>query len=430
MKWKAFVALAIVVAGLFGGFPIGTVKAQVTITETQITTNTAHQASPAVYGDIIVWTDERNIIGGYGGRNIYMYDLSTGTETGIAPIPFNQVLPAVYGDIIVWQDGRNTWDIYMYDLSTSTETPITTNPATQADPAVYGDIIVWEDKRNGWDNGDIYMYDLSTGVETQVTTNPANVLYPAVYGDIIVWTDNRNRNGDIDMYGNWDIYMYDLSTGAEAQVTTNTAHQAYPAVYGDIIVWEDWRNGYPNRDIYMYDLSTGVETQVTTDTADQAIPAVYGDIIVWTDNRTGNYDIYMGRISSAPPPTPPTEQAENIESIVADPSNIPRSDFDGATDKVKDNRRKALINRLEAVIIDIQTAEASSDPSTINTAYQSAIDQLNSILDKTDGCSERGTPDTQASGYTPDWIITSESQALIDPLIRDLIAALEALLIP
>jgi len=88
------------------------------------------------------------------------------------------------------------------------------------------------------------------------------------------------------------------------------------------------------------------------------------------------------------------------------------------------------MNRLEAVIMDIQIAETSTDPSTINTAYQSAIDQLNSILDKTDGSAERGTPDTQGSGYTPDWITTCASQAQIDPLIRDLITTLEDLLIP
>lgn len=172
---------------------------------------------------------------------------------------------------------------------------------------------------------------------------------------------------------------------------------------------------------------TITETQITTDPAWQNAPAIYGDRIVWTDHRNGHTDIYLGEISFASPPSSPTEQVEDIISII---ENLPTSDFDGATDKVKGNRRNALVNRLEAVIVDIQTAEASTDPSTINTAYQSAIDQLNSILDKTDGCAERSTPDTGGSGYTPDWITTSVSQALVDPLIRDLIATLEALLIP
>ncbi len=54
--------------------------------------------------------------------------------------------------------------------------------------------------------------------------------------------------------------------------------------------------------------------------------------------------------------------------------------------------------------------------------YQSAIDQLTSILDKTDGCALRGIPDTT------DWVITCASQALIDPLIRDCITMLQTLL--
>jgi hypothetical protein len=68
LKWKAFVALMIVVTGLFGGFPVGTVKAQaVTITETQITpsfpetqitTDTATQITARIYGDCIVWADK------------------------------------------------------------------------------------------------------------------------------------------------------------------------------------------------------------------------------------------------------------------------------------------------------------------------------------------------------------------------------------
>ena len=136
----------------------------------------------------------------------------------------------------------------------------------------------------------------------------------------------------------------------------------------------------------------------------------------------------MAELSFGPTPSDAIKKTEDIQSIVVDPSQIPRSDFDGATDKVKDNRRNALLNRLDAVIIDIQIAIASTDPATQKTAYQSAMDQLNSILEKTDGCSQRGTPDTEGSGYTPDWITTCASQALIDPLIRNLIADLEALL--
>jgi beta propeller repeat protein len=328
LKLKAFVALAIIVAALLGGFTPAPVKAPLTITETQITTDPADQMYPVIYGNRIVWNDDRN----------------------------------------------GNWDIYMYDLTTSTETPITTNPGYQAFQVIYGNRIVWMDERSG--KGDIYMYDLATSTETQITTDLAGQIYPVIHGDRIVWMDERN--------GNFDIYMYDLATSTETQITTDPGGQSFPAIYGNRIVWQDHRNG--------------------------------------------NFDVYMGELSFVPTPSDAIQKTNDIKSIVADPSKIPRSDFDGATDKIKDNRRNALLNKLNAVITNVQTAMASTDPTTQKTAYQSAIDQLNSILDKTDGCSERGAPDTTGSGYTPDWITTCPSQALIDPPIRNLIAIIETLL--
>jgi beta propeller repeat protein len=306
---------------------------------------------------------------------------------------------------------------------TIVETQITTDPDNQWMPAIYGDRIVWMDERN--DNTDIYMYDLSTETETQITTDPDFQYGPAIYGDRIVWEDRRNPPG----YS--DIYMYDLATSTETPITIRRSEQQSTAIYGDRIVWEDNRDSPPGEsisDIYMYDLATSTETQITTDPAHQRSPAIYGDRIVWYDDRNGNWDIYMAELSVGPTPSDAIEKTEDIKTIAADPSQIPVSDFDGATDRVKDNRRNALLNRLDAVIIDIETAMASTNHTTQRTAYQSAIYQLNSLFEKTDGCSERGTPDTRGSGYTPDWIITCDSQALIDPLIRDLIATLETLL--
>ena len=54
-----------------------------------------------------------------------MYDLSTSKETRITTNESDQIYPAIYGDRIVWQDDRNGhMDVYMYDISTSKETRI------------------------------------------------------------------------------------------------------------------------------------------------------------------------------------------------------------------------------------------------------------------------------------------------------------------
>lgn len=256
-----------------------------TSTETQITTNTSYQGWPSIYGDRIVWEDDRN-----KNYDIYMYDLrSIGIqEFQITVNTTNQRFPAIYGDRIVWEDNRNgNWDIYLGDLAAAKETRITTNTAKQVVPAIWEDNIVWTDDRNG--NSDIYMYNIVTSTETQVTTNTANQGFPAIYEDRIVWQDDRN--------GNWDIYIYNITTGNEYQITYDASAQVGPAIYGDRIVWRDERNA--NYDIYMHDITTGKETPVTTDPASQDWPAVYEDRIVWEDYRKGNADIYMYTI---PPP--------------------------------------------------------------------------------------------------------------------------------
>jgi len=251
-------------------------------TEIRITTNKSDQCDPAIYGNRIVWNDNRN-----GNTDIYMYNLSASTETQITTNKSWVSSPAIYGDRIVWEDGRNgNADIYMYNTSTSTETQITTNESWASSPAIYNDRIIWDDNRNG--NSDIYMYNLSTSTETQITTNESDQVEPAIYGDRIVWQDARN--------GNWDIYMYDLSTSNETHITSTESDQVLPAIYSDRIVWQDARN--ENWDIYMYDLSTPTETRITTNESDQYDPAVYGNRIVWKDNRNGNTDICIYNIST------------------------------------------------------------------------------------------------------------------------------------
>jgi len=385
-----------------------------TSTETQITSNNSTQMGPAIYGNRIVWDDSRNGGNGdywdpTGNWDIYMYDISTSTETRITTNESCQINSAIYGDKIVWQDDRNgNWDIYMYDLSTSTETRITTNESNQSEPAIYEDKIVWVDEVRIDDpeiavdsyfsiNNVICVYNLSTSTETQLPSG-LRIWDPSIYGDIIVWEQEDNiadnnmivmydlstsalniiaveRTGDAAIYEDrivwtqdrWDfrnhVFMYNISTstqteltaegvhesgsgrspaiygdrivwvppsggiymftlastgstpvdnieketGTETQITTNGSCQSYPAIYGDRIVWDDCRNGegiaqsgYPGGswDIYMHDLSTHKEIQITNDSSDKESPSIYEDRIVWHEWRNGNPEVYVYNIST------------------------------------------------------------------------------------------------------------------------------------
>jgi beta propeller repeat protein len=259
-----------------------------TAQEFPICTNPADQYTSAIYGDTVVWEDHRSGIGDIYGKSL------SGSEFPVCISSADQYTPAIYADVVVWGDSRGgNWDIYGKNLSTGPEFPICTNAANQYFPSIYGNIVVWKDYRNGeWENPDIYGKNLSTGEEFPVCTNPAAQEFPVIHSNIVVWEDNRN--------GNQDIYGKNLSTNEEFSVCTMAGDQERPTVYGDIIVWADRRNG--NWDIYGKRISTNEEFSICINTADQRWPSIYDNTVIWLDNRNGNWDIYGNKILGPPEP--------------------------------------------------------------------------------------------------------------------------------
>lgn len=485
-KSIGLIATIILVSTLFAGLAINGAGAYIVVfSEFQVTSNTGSQQNPDIYeygSDAeyaIVYQDNRN-----GNWDIYLYDSRLSQpEIPITQNLANQISPKIFNDIIVWQDDRNgNWDIYMYNITSKIETQITNNSAIQINPAIDGNHIVWQDDRNG--NPGIYMFDLETQTEQVIET--LRHFDPAISGNRIVYIENIATNNyyldcydlstgarttlayDWDLDGNrmahpaifgnrvawmkenlvtsfllprWDIYMRDLTTNNRWDWRTyNEANEVYPDIYRNYIVYERYtysRTGTQgDSHVYLYNIDIGTEYRVTNSSSLQIEPAItaeYGNYIVYMDNRNGNWDIYLsafGYITGGPgpepkpPPTPSLaiQKLQNIKNIIADTSQIPLNDFDGANNKVKDNRRNTLLNKLDATINTIEVAAEHH-----YTNYQGAINQLNSILDKTDGDALRGVPDIAGSGFTPDWITTSESQAKIQPLMASAITMLKEL---
>ncbi len=223
-----------------------------------------------IYGDIVVWHDDRN-----GNDDIYIYNLTEDQETQITSDNSNQNYAQIHGDIIVWLDYRNgDSDVYMYDLGTSQETQISSGFQNNGWVSVYGDKIVYQDDRNG--NSDIYMYDLGTSQETQITTNNADQTSPDIYEDVIVWRDKRHSI-------NGDIYMYNLSTSQETRLTTDTSlARSAPYIYGDNIAYRASGN------IYIYNLTASQEIIVADYGANEQVGNIYGNKIILRADYTGN----------------------------------------------------------------------------------------------------------------------------------------------
>jgi beta propeller repeat protein len=307
--------------------------------EFRITTDPHNQTNPAIYGDIVVWEDNRN-----GNWDIYGYDLSTGQEFQITTDPHSQKSPLIYENTVVWIDERQETGVeafYMYDLSKKVETQIQAHSSMILGHTFYKETIVWS-QLSPWKGG-IMVYDLHTGEEYTIPLAFLSFEEPAIFGDIVVWEDMRDekrliygfnlktkeefpltsstrflyadrRQSSPAIYENTVIWMegsflhairgFNLETGEEFPIaiiggSLNLRSQT-PAIYKDVVVWTEDRKG--NRDIFAKILSTDTLFQITTDQNWQQNPAIYGDIIVWEDKRNGDWDIYGYDLSSLPPP--------------------------------------------------------------------------------------------------------------------------------
>lgn len=216
--------------------------------EYPITCGNYGQTNPAIYGDIIVWVDDRDSNGGLISF-IYIQDLSDPTypRYGKKLISnshgFGQNVPDIYQHLIVWEDWRTspyTSNIYMWDLDTQQETPITTAPNLQVNPKIWGNFVVWEDYRNSADpryptSSDIYAADLTTTppTEIQITNTSASEIMPDIWNNLIVF---RTR-------GLKQITVYDLVLKQTViNIMPYNQLASPPKINANKIVWVEKKN--------------------------------------------------------------------------------------------------------------------------------------------------------------------------------------------
>jgi beta propeller repeat protein len=299
-----------------------------------ICTDVLDQYSPAISGNIVVWT---SIEGDHESYDIYGYDLRTQEQFPICVLPGYQAQPAVSGNIVVWVDRRSGHDeIYGYNLNTASEFVICSDSANKNFVAINCNIVVWADERNG--NEDIYAYNLSTQTEFPICTEVGSQSYPDVSGNIVVWSDYRNND-------NFDIYGYDISTTQEFAICINERWQLHPHISGDVVVWQDDRD-YLHDAIYGYSLAMQTEFPLATDVnVVYNHPAINGNCVVW---RSGTSSIYWHNLStqetslihpSASTPDYPVTNGQIVvwcEIDAPDDKNIYGYDFAGCSQNIID----------------------------------------------------------------------------------------------
>lgn len=285
------------------------------------------QVNPAIYGDIVVWQDNRN-----GNWDIYGYRLPTGEEFQITADSHDQYSPAISADIVVWidsEDESTTRTLYCYNLLTEEKTIILTSATVDSAPAIFEDTVVWAGHYK-YQRG-VIAYNLATGEEFLIPVSSYIYDGPAISRDIVIWSEKRPGRvliqgfnlqererisipstmisfssdedemnpkifNDVIIWTEGDvIHTANLETRKETRIAEmetcyRSFHEENLAIYKDIVVWRDCRTGREN--IVGYDLSTKKGFQVTSQGSGKGTPAIYGNIVVWQDSRNGDWDIY------------------------------------------------------------------------------------------------------------------------------------------
>ena len=131
-------------------------------------------------------------------------------------------------------------------------------------------------------------------------------------------------------------------------------------------------------------------------------------------NVAGTYLIQLmvndGTADSEPDTASITAASEgSVPDLLMEAINVISSYSTPPTAFVNRNSPRALINKLEAVIRQVEGG-----------SFAAASNQLTGdLLPKMDGCALRGIPDVPGSGEVRDWIITCEVQGLVYPLLTE-----------
>ena len=296
----------------------------ITGTTTQLTTNAAPQVDPAISGDIVVYTDQRNgnddvyfsQIGGSetqvttstsaqrlndvsghtivysdlitsAGRSIRAYDTVTQSDT-LVPGPDTSQNPRIDGSRVVYEVGLGAAaDVWTTDLATGIAQPVATTSTVDLNPVISGTRVVYQRHATTSSPGDIVLYDLATGQETVLGSSAEDERRPDIDGDIVVW-DTCDGGGTV--CGADDIVVHNLATGTTTRLS-RPGLQRSAHVSGDVVSFDDDSSGNP--DVGLYHVPTGTVQLIAAEPGSEFLNDISGNRIVYTSNRAGNNDIWL-----------------------------------------------------------------------------------------------------------------------------------------
>lgn len=276
------------------------------------------EALPDVDGTFIVYTAFESTSSQQG--RIMLYQISTGLTRAISNLAQIRE-PRIQDNHVVWVEGPlGATTIQLFDLSTlgsglGSTTIAGPNPLA-SDPEIGSRFIVWEELDDtsvpGQPQYNVRAYDLITGLTVDVAVNPTlHERFPSTSGSWIVWQAH-----DLVPAGSPQqrtVGLFNVDTGERRTIVdivqTGNAPTFFPSIDGDIVAWESDITG--NWEVYLYRLSTGETFQVTDRPGDQRLNYVFQNKIVWVEveEDPSNLDVFTATFSFVPDAQPDIDVA-------------------------------------------------------------------------------------------------------------------------
>jgi beta propeller repeat protein len=207
----------------------------------QITDNSTKQRQPSIYGDIIIWADDRNHPTDHL-NDFYIYNISTETEEILIENVFS-LKPFIHGNIVAWKEGEfntNRYSINVLSLQNRSIWSLGYNYTYKHNPVVFGSIICWIEATES--ETFVFIYNINNNTKNVIFKGNNNAMNgPTIFEKTIVWTERLD--------GDHDIFVYNMDNGTTRRLFNDSYDQNGPSLYGDRLVYSDHRNG--NGDIFI-----------------------------------------------------------------------------------------------------------------------------------------------------------------------------------
>ncbi|MEW6683478.1 MAG: PKD domain-containing protein [Nitrospirota bacterium] len=254
-----------------------------------------------VSGDYIVYTSYLSTTSRMG--EVKLYEIASGMTTVLSQL--TEIFEArVHDRKVAWVEGAAaSTRVMLLDLDglARGERPIEiAGPIPPASNLEIGaNLVTWMERIDSLPDVhfDVTAYDMRSGARVTIAADPGlQEAFPSTSGSWVTWQAVVGNTGTPTT-----IEAYNVDTGERRTLGHAGAANLSPTIDGDLIAFESNASG--NFEIYLYRISTGETFQVTSHPADQRLNNVFGNHVAYVDSRDGNQDVYVSAFA-LPPPDP------------------------------------------------------------------------------------------------------------------------------